>query len=105
MSVPKNGATPEESRRSTRAAIAALGRILFDEDPIGIALGSNFDEYEPEAFTILPRLAGCTSVDDVRRVVHEEFVTWFGASTAGPPEKYQRIAERVWDEVVPSLGA
>ena len=100
MSVPD-----DDGKRGDRAAFAALSRILFREDPIGIALGSNLDEYEPEAFTILPRLSGCTSADDVRRVVHEEFVTWFGAATAGPPNKYDGIASRVWHEVVPGLTA
>jgi hypothetical protein len=93
----------DDGKRRDRAALAALSRILFSEDPIGIALGSNLEEYEPEALTILPRLSGCASAGDVRRVVHEEFVTWFGASTAGPPDKYDRIAARVWDEVVPGL--
>jgi hypothetical protein len=98
MSVPG-----DDGKRRDRAALAALSRILFSEDPIGLALGSNVDEYEPEAFTILPRLSGCASAGDVRRVVHEEFVTWFGAATAGPPEKYDTIASRVWDEVAPGL--
>src|SRR5215510_560967 len=71
--------------RRDRAALSALIRILYDEDPIAIIVSGSYDEYEPEALTILPRLWACSSVDDVRSVVHEEFVTWFGQSTAGPP--------------------
>ncbi len=63
----------------------------------------NTDEYEPEVGTILPRLRTCRSEDDVRQVVHEEFVKWFDVTTAGPPDRYQAIAMRVWDEVVPGL--
>ncbi len=89
-----------ELKRAYGAAYARLSEILFYEDPIVINFGQNTDEYEPEVDTILPRLRDVQSVEDVRRVVHEEFVKWF-ASTAGPPEKYQVVAKRVWEEVVP----
>ena len=71
--------------------------LLFRHDPIGINFETNEDEYEPEAGTILPRLRICRSVDDVRRVVHEEFVRWFDADTAGPQEHYARIAAEMWE--------
>ena len=80
-----------------------LNGILFAEDPMDINFEDNTDEYEPEVGTILPRLHECQSADDVRLVVHEEFVTWFGVSIAGPQERYQTIAVRVWDEIVPLL--
>jgi hypothetical protein len=32
--------------------------------------------------TIIPRLGDCRSVDDVRRIVHEEFVKWFDVVNA-----------------------
>ena len=41
--------------------------------------------------------------EDAKGVVHEEFVQWFGSDTAGAPERYQRVAKRVWEEVVPEL--
>ncbi len=90
-------------KRAYGVAYARLSEILFREDPIGINFEENTDEYEPEVGTILPRLRHTSSVDDVRQVVHEEFVRWFDTSTAGPPEKYQVVSERVWDEVVPLL--
>ena len=92
-------------QRAYGAAYVRLRDILFREDPIGINFEENTDEYEPEVDTILPRLRHASSVDDIRQVVHEEFVKWFDTSTAGPPEKYQVVAERVWDEVVPLLRA
>lgn len=52
--------------------------------------------YEPEVGTILPRLRSCYSPDDVRRVVHQEFVRWFDASTAGPEERYAKMAAEIW---------
>jgi hypothetical protein len=90
-------------RRARREALrteygelyARVSAILFEEDPIRINFTSNTDEYEPEVDTILPRLARCVTVEDVRAVVHEEFVRWFNTSIAGAPERYTRIAERI----------
>ena len=71
--------------------------LLFRHDPIGIAFDNeNIDEYESEAGTILPRLRGCKSPADALRAIHEEFVRWFGADTAGPAEKYAVIASEIW---------
>lgn len=100
----------EESRRQRAelkrvygSAYVRLSGILFDEDPVGINFEVNEDEYEPEAGTILPRLRGLCSADDVRQVVHEELAAWFGTSICGPPDRYQRIAERILDEIVPLM--
>jgi hypothetical protein len=90
-----------ELRSTYREAHGRLSEILFEEDPVGINFGFNAGEYEPEAATLLPRLLDARSVDDVRKVVHEEFVKWF--STDSPPESYQVVAERVWKEVVPMM--
>ncbi len=93
----------DELKHQYGAAYERLNEILFFEDPIGINFEHNTDEYEPEVGTILHRLGDSRSVDDVARIVNEEFVKWFDSSIAGPPEKYQVIAERVWDEVIPLL--
>jgi len=93
----------DELKHQYRAAYQKMTSILFVEDPIGINFEDNTDEYELEVSTILPRLRSCRSVEDVQRVVHEEFVRWFDAGTAGPPEKYQGIAKRIWEEVIPGL--
>ena len=44
----------------------------------------------------MPRLRGVETVEDVRRIVHEEFVHWFDDDTAGPAGRYQTIAEELW---------
>jgi hypothetical protein len=90
-----------EERRQLRAEYGemfdALAALLFRADPIGISFDNeNRDEYEPEAGTILPRLKTCESAEGVLRVVHEEFVRWFEADTAGPQERYQSIALEIW---------
>lgn len=89
-----------DERRRLRADYGelsnSLAALLLRHDPIGINFDDNTDEYELEAGTILPRLRGCTSADDVRRVVHEEFVRWFDASTAGSEEDYTEVASDIW---------
>lgn len=73
-----------------------LSRLFFENDPIGINFGDNTDEYEPEVGTILPRIAECEGAKDLERVIHEEFQRWFDEDTAGPRERYSRIAELAW---------
>jgi len=74
----------------------SIAALLFRIDPIGINVGKNRGEYESEAETILPRLQRCESAEDVLRVVHEEFVGWFGAETAGSKERYAEIASGIY---------
>jgi hypothetical protein len=89
-----------ENRRQLRAAYGELldstSALLFRRDPVGINFEVNTDEYLTEAETILPRLRGCHSADDALQVVHEEFLRWFGSSTAGPREHYKEITSEIW---------
>jgi hypothetical protein len=91
-----------ESRRRLKSEYGelfdALAALLFKHDPIGMIFegDTNTDEYEPEARTILPRLRGCHSADDVQIVVHSEFVRWFGEDTAGSQEHYKKAASEIW---------
>ena len=73
-----------------------VAAALFQVDLVGINFGSNADEYDPEAGTIIPRLRECQSAGDVRRVTHEEFVRWFGAETTGPELRYEKVAHQIW---------
>ena len=73
-----------------------VAAALFQADPVGINFGSNADEYDPEAGTIIPRLRECQSAGDVRRVTHEEFVRWVGAETTGPELRYEKVAHQIW---------
>ena len=77
-------------------AVEALERLLFEHDPIGINFESNVDEYRPEAETILLRRAEATTIADLTRIIHEEFINWFGDDTAGPPSRYEAIALELW---------
>jgi hypothetical protein len=93
----------KELKQRYAVAYERVSDILFTGRPVAINFEDNTDEYTPDVDTILPRLRDCRSADDVRRIVHEEFVKWFDVVTAGPPEKYQTVAKRIWEEVVPGL--
>jgi hypothetical protein len=85
----------ELTARSQRL-VGDVEALLYRHDPIGIAFGDNPDEYSPEAGSIVPRLQDVGTAEDVRRVVHEEFVRWFDEDTAAPASRYQAIAEEIW---------
>ena len=75
-----------------------LTALLYRHDPMGLAAaGCPEDEYGPEVSTIIPRLKDAKSPEDVRRIVHEEFLRWFGGKkTAGPESAYSGITRDIW---------
>lgn len=77
-----------------------LCELLYRQDPLGLAAaGAPKDEYEPEISTIIPHLKDANSPDDVRRIVHQEFLHWFGGEeTAGPESAYNDIANEIWEK-------
>lgn len=88
----------EQSKVLNMNLYADVEEILFRVDPVGINVGDNIDEYGPEAGTILPRLEAASSEADVHRIVHEEFVQWFGEATAGDVSRqaYKDAAKEIW---------
>jgi hypothetical protein len=84
----------ERIKEAYPAAHRWLRDLLARHDPLGlIAVGAPSDEYEEQADTLLPRLlelrrAGEPEEEAVLRIVHEEFVKWHGAATAGAAERY-----------------
>jgi len=91
--------------------IAAVSQLLFQHDPIDINFDFNSDEYDPEARTIVARLAtfhGTLTRGDVLTIVHEEFVAWFGPEIAGEEQRYFAIADDLfsrWPGWLESLGS
>jgi len=72
-----------------------LVSILWEHDPIGLNCSSHNDEYAPEACTIIPRLKEAASESELCKIVHQEFIKWFG-TTAGSETKYIKIAHELW---------
>ena len=55
----------------------AILEILFRYDPIKICNHTaGASEYSAEVNTILPRLENAKSVEDVHKIIYEEFVRW-----------------------------
>jgi hypothetical protein len=91
--------------RRERAELKRRYGPIFDElrrafnrhDPIGLlSAGAPEDEYEAEVGAVLTRLPATASLEDVRRLVHEEFVRWFGEDVAGTETRYLALAGDVW---------
>jgi len=76
----------------------AVLKVLFQHDPIGICNhDTGASQYSIEVDTILPRLERALSVEDVHKIVHEEFVYWFNATGERSASKYEAIAKEVWE--------
>ena len=85
-------------RRAYQDSYDAVLAILFRHDPVGICTQDNPNretEYANEVDTILPRLKGAASEQQVHQIVYEEFVVWFDAS-AGATRDYDLIARDIW---------
>ncbi len=89
-------ATRKELLRGQEQDVLWLEALFFEADPIGINFESNTDEYRPEAETVQLRKSEAGSVEDVRRIVYEEFIRWFGDDVVGTPEKYEQVARSIW---------
>jgi hypothetical protein len=83
-------------RSEYRELFDSVSSVLFRHDPIEINFETNTDEYEPEVCTILPRLGDCASEADVARVVHEEFMRWFGEDSVSTADQYAEISAEIW---------
>ena len=97
-----------EEREHTRAVygifFAEVQAIITRHDPMGIIFEdlpqAAETEYEMEAGTIIPRLPGAHSLNDVQQIVDEEFNRWFGADTSSDPRRRPRIrgiTGEIWD--------
>ncbi|OWQ45782.1 hypothetical protein CDL60_18150 [Roseateles noduli] len=86
----------EQLKQKCKPLFDQLAQLLFEADPMGINFESNTDEYDPEVGTILPRLEGAHSADDVQTIVHEEFCRWFGPEEAGTREQYAAVSQQIW---------
>ena len=71
--------------------------ILLKHDPIGIDYGLDQDEYKLEAETILDKLHGNLSKEEIQEIVFEQFVRWFSIETAGKKDRYRKIAEDIYE--------
>ncbi len=74
-----------------------VSAALFAADPIGVNVGRNTHEYDPEAGTILPRLQDAHSADDVQVIVYEEFCRRLDRAKVGEIGRYEEVSEIIWE--------
>ena len=81
-----------------------ISKLLFTLDPVGISFEENFDEYDLEVGTILPRLKGITEKEKIEVVVREEFHRWFDLDEGDDlaDEMYDLIANGIHKILVKS---
>ena len=68
---------------------------MFEKDPISISTKGNPDEYDAEAKSILEKIHGGLTVDEIQTIIFQEFINWFGEDTAGNFDKYKSIAQEI----------
>ncbi|MGA8150148.1 MAG: hypothetical protein WB952_04310 [Terriglobales bacterium] len=95
------------SRLQYRNLHRVLTELFYRHDPIGLAaMGAPEDEYEAEVSTVIPRLKDANGPDDVRRIVYQEFLRWFGTEeTAGPESGYNDLAKDIWNKLAEVTSA
>ncbi len=101
----------EEVRGAALLSIERLGqehgalaldllRIASEEDPIDlVGSGAPPTEYAHEVREVMRRLQSVRSVHELASLLHGVFVEMFDKDLAGPPDRYTRMAERMWAAV------
>ena len=84
-------------KRDYVALVEAVSTVIDRADPIGLlAGGAPLDGSTPEIGTILPLLKTAEGPEEVQKIVHEEFMRWFGSDIAGPQDAYHQTGLDVW---------
>ena len=75
-----------------------ISSILFESDPMCLNFGTNNDEYDPEAISIISELSEAQSVEDVADIVIVQFRKWFDCdlSPYKDNDKFKRMSRRIW---------
>ena len=94
-----SAATREEAKTKYGNLFTELVALLLEWDPMGVDyshLNGRFDEYSPEASTILPRLSlEAHGEDDVRHILEEELTNWFTDLSDRERWKIQEMTPKV----------
>jgi len=88
----------DKEREEMKPVIRNVSAILFECDPMCLNFGSNRDEYDPEAVTIISMLIYRESVDDAVDIIVNTFRHWFDEdlSEYKTDRKFMRMAQRIW---------
>lgn len=74
--------------------------IVNKVDPIGLlSMGAPTNEYDQEIKSILNRLKGGQTEQEIRKIVFEEFIKWFGEETIkGREDLLNQVAENIYSK-------
>ncbi len=93
----------KQLKAAYRELFTELRDILYRHDPIGINQGAvsaddlaPIEQYDPEAETIIARHNEIHSASDLRRVIHQVFVSQFDLDPKSPEEWLDEVAVDVW---------
>jgi hypothetical protein len=86
-----------EKKNSISIGYEPIAEILIKYDPIGVYTEGNKDEYDSEAKIIIGRVNEGLSINEIRDIVHSEFIESFDENIAGEPDKYIAIAEDIYN--------
>ena len=80
--------------------LSLVADVINQHDPIALLKqGAPNDEYSDEVQRIVAGLHKCASVDDAQQLIYSVFKENFGQHTAGNVERYQRIAEELFQRL------
>lgn len=73
-----------------------ISKTLFQIDPMGINFGTNTDEYDLEAYHLIPRLLGCKDKLDFYAALIMEFEYQFDHLDAWDKSYLAAAASEIW---------
>ena len=84
-------------KKKNRALHLDISAIILKYDPMQIGSAVEADEYDLEAATILSRIKEVHSKEELTDIVYEEFQSWYGKEAVGSREKYEKMADEIWE--------
>jgi hypothetical protein len=75
-----------------------ITKILYDHNSEIMLLDKNIpeDEYDVEALNIVKKIFECDNVIDVKNIVSETFIEYFGECAVTRDQDYTDIAKEIW---------
>jgi RNA polymerase sigma factor (TIGR02999 family) len=92
------GQMPDRDEGS-RALFEAVNAIVSRHDPAGLIAGCGCppDQYEREVARILAAIDCATDASELRSIIYQVFQHSFERDRCGPEERYEQIAQQIWD--------
>jgi len=78
--------------------LKVISSILIECDPMCLNFGTNDDEYDPEAISIISELNVAKNAEDAADIVIVQFRNWFGRDLSPYKDngKFKQMSKRIW---------